>query len=33
MSDIRANMILASVFIEGVAFLAIILCVLLTVMV
>ncbi len=29
MADIRANMILASVFIEGVAFLAIILCVLL----
>ena len=32
MADIRSNMILASVFIEGVAFLAIILCVLLTVM-
>lgn len=29
MSDIRANMILATVFIEGVAFLAIILCILL----
>jgi F-type H+-transporting ATPase subunit c len=32
MSDIRANMILASVFIEGVAFLAVIVCVLLAVM-
>jgi F-type H+-transporting ATPase subunit c len=32
MADIRANMILASVFIEGVAFLAIILCVLLAVL-
>ncbi len=32
MADIRSNMILASVFIEGVAFLAVILCVLLAVM-
>jgi len=32
MADIRANMILASVFIEGVAFLAIILCILLAVL-
>ena len=32
MSDIRANMILASVFIAGVAFLAVIVCVLLAVM-
>lgn len=32
MADIRANMILASVLIEGVAFLAIILCVLLAVL-
>jgi F-type H+-transporting ATPase subunit c len=32
MADIRSNMILASVFIEGVAFLAIILCILLAVL-
>jgi len=31
-NDIRSNMILASVFIEGVAFLAVILCVLLAIM-
>ncbi len=32
MADIRSNMILASVFIEGVAFLAVIVCVLLAVL-
>jgi len=32
MSDIRANMIVASVFIEGVAFLAVIVCVLLAIL-
>ncbi len=32
MSDIRSNMIVASVFIEGVAFLAVIVCVLLAIL-